>query len=115
MKGLLRNHVGGTWVETGRVFENINPVNGAKVCEVSEANSETVDRAVKATRAAMGREWGRLSAAERASSCTKSRIASRRASMSFRQRRSLIQDTPFRMQALWIFLEEPPIFAYSRT
>jgi aminomuconate-semialdehyde/2-hydroxymuconate-6-semialdehyde dehydrogenase len=66
MKGLLRNHVGGIWVETGRVFENINPVNGSKVCDVSEADSETVDRAVRAARAAMTGEWGRLSAAERA-------------------------------------------------
>ena len=66
MKGLLRNHVGGKWVDTGRIFENINPVNGSKVCDVSEADSETVDRAVKAARAAMAGEWGRLSAADRA-------------------------------------------------
>jgi acyl-CoA reductase-like NAD-dependent aldehyde dehydrogenase len=58
MKGLLRNHVGGIWVETGRVFENINPVNGSKVCDVSEADSETVDRAVRAARAAMTGELG---------------------------------------------------------
>jgi aminomuconate-semialdehyde/2-hydroxymuconate-6-semialdehyde dehydrogenase len=66
MKGLSRNHVGGKWVEAGRVFENINPVNGSKVCDVSEADSETVGRAVKAAGAAMAGEWGRLSAAERA-------------------------------------------------
>jgi hypothetical protein len=57
MKGLSRNHVGGKWVETGRVFENINPVNGSKVCDVSEADSETVDRAVKAAGAAMAGEF----------------------------------------------------------
>ncbi len=45
IKGLLRNHVRGKWVESGRVFEKINPVNGSKVCDVSEADSETVDRA----------------------------------------------------------------------
>jgi hypothetical protein len=30
MKSLSRNRVGGKWVEPGRVFENINPVNGSK-------------------------------------------------------------------------------------
>jgi aminomuconate-semialdehyde/2-hydroxymuconate-6-semialdehyde dehydrogenase len=52
MKGLLRNHVGGKLVESGLVFGNINPVNGSKVCDLSEADSETVDRAVQAARAA---------------------------------------------------------------
>jgi aminomuconate-semialdehyde/2-hydroxymuconate-6-semialdehyde dehydrogenase len=56
----------GKWVESGRVFEKINPVNGSKVCDVSEADSETVDRAVQAARAAVACKSGGLSAAERA-------------------------------------------------
>ena len=47
----------GKWVETGRTFANINPVNGSKVCDVSEANQATVDQAVKGARAAMAAEW----------------------------------------------------------
>lgn len=45
MTALLRNYVGGKWVETGRTFLNINPVDGTKVCDVSEADQETVGRA----------------------------------------------------------------------
>jgi acyl-CoA reductase-like NAD-dependent aldehyde dehydrogenase len=66
MEGFLRNHVGGKSIETGRVFENINPVDGSKVCDESEADSETVDRAVMAARVAVAGERGRLGAAERA-------------------------------------------------
>jgi aminomuconate-semialdehyde/2-hydroxymuconate-6-semialdehyde dehydrogenase len=29
MTALLQNYVNGKWVETGRTFPNINPVNGA--------------------------------------------------------------------------------------
>lgn len=66
MKGLLRNYVDGKWVETGRVFLNVNPVNGTKVCDVSEADAKTVDGAVRSARAAMAGEWGSLAAVDRA-------------------------------------------------
>jgi aminomuconate-semialdehyde/2-hydroxymuconate-6-semialdehyde dehydrogenase len=66
MAALLRNYVGGKWVETGRTFANINPVNGTKVCDVSEADQATVARAVDAARAAMSGKWGQLSAGDRA-------------------------------------------------
>jgi aminomuconate-semialdehyde/2-hydroxymuconate-6-semialdehyde dehydrogenase len=66
MTALLRNYVNGRWVETGRTFVNINPVNGSKVCDVSEADEATVDRAVKGARAAMTGEWGRMSTVDRA-------------------------------------------------
>jgi aminomuconate-semialdehyde/2-hydroxymuconate-6-semialdehyde dehydrogenase len=32
MAELLRNYVNGSWVETGRTFVNINPVNGSLSC-----------------------------------------------------------------------------------
>jgi aminomuconate-semialdehyde/2-hydroxymuconate-6-semialdehyde dehydrogenase len=66
MKSLLRNYVNGEWVDTGRKYPNINPVDGSKVCDVSEADADTVDRAVKGARAAMNGDWGRLSAVDRA-------------------------------------------------
>jgi aminomuconate-semialdehyde/2-hydroxymuconate-6-semialdehyde dehydrogenase len=66
MTALLRNYVDGKWVETGRRFPNINPVNGTKVCDVSEADQATVARAVDAASTAMSGEWGRLSTADRA-------------------------------------------------
>jgi aminomuconate-semialdehyde/2-hydroxymuconate-6-semialdehyde dehydrogenase len=53
MAKFLGNYVNGKWVETGRTFANINPVNGSKVCDVSEADQATVDQAVKAR----GRRW----------------------------------------------------------
>jgi aminomuconate-semialdehyde/2-hydroxymuconate-6-semialdehyde dehydrogenase len=66
MVALLRNYVNGKWIETGRTYANINPADGAKVCDVSEADQATVGRAVDAARAAMSGDWGRLSAADRA-------------------------------------------------
>ena len=65
MAALLRNFVGGEWIETGKTFANINPVSGSKVCDVSEAEQSTVARAVNAARTAMNGEWGRMSAADR--------------------------------------------------
>ena len=67
MSSLLRNYVEGKWVEGGRTFANINPVNGTKVCDVSEADQDIVERAVGSARAAMSGEWGRMSTADRAS------------------------------------------------
>ena len=55
----------GKRVETGRTFANINPVNGSKVCDVSEASQATVDQAVKGARAAMAGEWGNMSTVDR--------------------------------------------------
>jgi aminomuconate-semialdehyde/2-hydroxymuconate-6-semialdehyde dehydrogenase len=66
MKTLLRNYVNAKWVETGRTFPNINPVNGAKICDVSEADQATVAGAVEGARAAMRGKWGCMSAADRA-------------------------------------------------
>ena len=65
MAAFLRNYVGGSWVETDKRFPNINPVDGSKVCDVFEADAATVDRAVKAARAAVEGEWGRMADTER--------------------------------------------------
>jgi aminomuconate-semialdehyde/2-hydroxymuconate-6-semialdehyde dehydrogenase len=66
MAKLLRNYVDGEWIDSGHAYANINPVNGTKICDVSEADRAIVDRAVKAARAAMDGEWGRMPAADRA-------------------------------------------------
>ncbi|MBO9685226.1 MAG: 2-hydroxymuconic semialdehyde dehydrogenase [Mitsuaria chitosanitabida] len=65
MTTLMRNYVNGEWITTGRTFPTINPVDGSHVADVSEADQDTVDRAVKAARAAMDGAWGKLTAAER--------------------------------------------------
>ncbi|GHJ45493.1 aldehyde dehydrogenase [Catellatospora sp. TT07R-123] len=64
--GLLRNYVGGGFVDTGRTFAKLSPVTGEKVFEVSEADAATVDAAVTAARAALRGPWGRMSEGERA-------------------------------------------------
>ncbi|MBV1854132.1 2-hydroxymuconic semialdehyde dehydrogenase [Catellatospora tritici] len=64
--GLLRNYVGGEFVDTGRTFAKLSPVTGEKVFEVSEADAATVDAAVTAARAALRGPWGRMSEGERA-------------------------------------------------
>ncbi|KAA0592712.1 aminomuconate-semialdehyde/2-hydroxymuconate-6-semialdehyde dehydrogenase [Azospirillum lipoferum] len=66
MAALLRNFAGNSWIETGRTFANVNPVNGTKVCDVSEADAATVARAVAAARRAVEGDWGRMGDAERA-------------------------------------------------
>jgi len=65
MKQLMRNYVNGEWIETGRTFATVHPVDGSHVADVSEADEATVDLAVRAARQAMDGAWGRLSAAER--------------------------------------------------
>jgi len=65
MKSLLRNYVNGEWVDTGRKYPNINPVDGSKVCDVSEADADTVDRAVKGA----GGDERRLGSAQRCRPC----------------------------------------------
>src|SRR5256885_3631506 len=57
--------VGGEFVRQGRTFENINPVDGAVICTVTEADAALVDRAVQAARGALRGPWARLSTPER--------------------------------------------------
>lgn len=56
----LKNYVGGEFVGTGNTFENTTPVDGTLLSLVHEADKETVDKAVKAARAAYEGEWGNM-------------------------------------------------------
>ena len=62
MKKRLKNFVNGQFVDGGRLFDNINPVNGELVNEVMEADAATVDAAVAAARAALAGPWGQMNA-----------------------------------------------------
>jgi aminomuconate-semialdehyde/2-hydroxymuconate-6-semialdehyde dehydrogenase len=62
---LLSNFIDGRFVDTGRTFENRNPVNGDLVNLVREADASAVDEAVKAARRALKGPWGKMSEQER--------------------------------------------------
>ena len=64
--GLLRHFVDGAFVESPSTFAKISPVTGEQIFDVCEADSETVDAAVNAARAALRGPWGRMSEQERA-------------------------------------------------
>ena len=55
------------WVpaESGKTFETINPSTGEVICEVAEADSADVDKAVKAARNAFDGPWRKMPASER--------------------------------------------------
>ncbi len=61
----LANFVGGSFVPTGKTFDDVSPVDGALVAKVHEADQATVDKAVDAARAAMKGKWGKMPIAER--------------------------------------------------
>jgi len=63
---LLSNFIDGCFVETGRIFENRNPVNDELVNLVREADASAVDDAVMAARRALKGPWGKMSEQERA-------------------------------------------------
>lgn len=62
----IRNYVDGAFVETGKTFPNICPINGRVLAMVHEADAALVDHAVRAARNALEGTWGRMSVAERA-------------------------------------------------
>ncbi|ADB34504.1 2-hydroxymuconic semialdehyde dehydrogenase [Kribbella flavida DSM 17836] len=64
--GLLRNFVGGAFVQSATTFPKSSPVTGQKIFDVCEADAATVDAAVAAARAALRGPWGRMSEQERA-------------------------------------------------
>ncbi len=66
MSKLIRNYIGGRFVESEKRFKNINPVNGSLVAEVCEASESDVGRAVEAARASLAGPWGKISTDERA-------------------------------------------------
>ncbi|WP_439532723.1 2-hydroxymuconic semialdehyde dehydrogenase [Polymorphobacter sp.] len=63
---VLRNFIGGRFVDGGARFEDVNPATGAVIAEVCEADAEIVDAAVSAARAAMDGDWGQSHAEARA-------------------------------------------------
>jgi aminomuconate-semialdehyde/2-hydroxymuconate-6-semialdehyde dehydrogenase len=73
----LNSYVDGEFTDSGKYFDNINPVDGSLICKVSEASKEQVDRAVKGARRALKSEWGDLSVQDR--SAMLHRIADRMA------------------------------------
>ncbi len=59
--------INGKWVsgKSEKFFETINPANGEKLAELTEADAQDVDRAVKAARKAFNGEWSKISGKER--------------------------------------------------
>jgi aldehyde dehydrogenase (NAD+) len=55
------------WInsESGKTFSTVNPSSGEEICQVAEADSADVEKAVKAARRAFQGPWRRMSAAER--------------------------------------------------
>lgn len=61
-----RNYVNGRFVETGKTFENICPVDGHVLSAVHEAGAALVDEAVQSARRALEGEWGQTHVEDRA-------------------------------------------------
>jgi aldehyde dehydrogenase len=61
------NFINGEWrdAKSGRVFDNVSPITGQKVCEIARSDKEDVEAALDAAHAAKD-AWGRMSPAERA-------------------------------------------------
>ena len=63
----LRNYVDGAFVETGKCFDNVSPIDGRVLAPVHEADAALVDRAVRAARNAVDEgPWSRSTVGERA-------------------------------------------------
>ncbi|MFC4943114.1 2-hydroxymuconic semialdehyde dehydrogenase [Pseudonocardia sp. GCM10023141] len=61
----IHNFVDGRFLGSEREFPKIDPVDGATIATVAEADATIVDRAVRAARAAVDGAWGRTSAPQR--------------------------------------------------
>jgi aminomuconate-semialdehyde/2-hydroxymuconate-6-semialdehyde dehydrogenase len=64
--GRLKHFVGGRYADSAASFAKVSPVTGQPIFEVAEADSDTVDQAVAAARAALHGPWGAASDAQRA-------------------------------------------------
>ena len=64
---MILNFINGQYREgrSGRSFDDINPVDGSVIAQVSEASREDVDEAVRAARAALSGPWATLKLAQR--------------------------------------------------
>jgi aminomuconate-semialdehyde/2-hydroxymuconate-6-semialdehyde dehydrogenase len=65
VKSIL-NHIDGQFVRGPRQFADINPADGSVIAQVTEADQELVDDAVRAARKALQGEWGRAGIRDRA-------------------------------------------------
>ncbi|MFO1166212.1 MAG: aldehyde dehydrogenase family protein, partial [Paracoccus sp. (in: a-proteobacteria)] len=61
------NLIGGTWraAALGRELPMISPIDGMRFASIADSGPEDVAAAIDAARAALGGEWGGLTAAER--------------------------------------------------
>ena len=64
--GLIRNHIGGAYVDVGNAerFVSIDPARGETIAEIEQADAALVDRAVEAARAGF-KIWSRMTGTER--------------------------------------------------
>ncbi|WBU41641.1 2-hydroxymuconic semialdehyde dehydrogenase [Marinobacter alkaliphilus] len=63
----IKHYINGQYVGSanGKLFDNVNPVNGKVIAKVHEAGRDEVDAAVKAARAALKGPWGKMTLDER--------------------------------------------------
>jgi len=62
---IYKNYIGGEFVSSKDLFDDINPVDGSLVAKVAEADLSMVDAAVKSARQALNGEWSDISLKER--------------------------------------------------
>jgi aminomuconate-semialdehyde/2-hydroxymuconate-6-semialdehyde dehydrogenase len=62
---IINNYINGQFVAGGRPFDNINPVDGSLICQVSEASESQVNDAVLAARQAFHGPWASLNVNQR--------------------------------------------------
>ncbi len=65
-KARYGNFIGGQWVaaQSGKTFDNVSPITGAKICEVARSEAADIELALDAAHKAKD-AWGRTSATER--------------------------------------------------
>ena len=63
---LIQNYIDGKFVSGSREFADVNPADGSVIAQVTEADRDLVDAAVRAARKAFCGEWGQLGVRERA-------------------------------------------------
>jgi aminomuconate-semialdehyde/2-hydroxymuconate-6-semialdehyde dehydrogenase len=61
----ILNFINGEFVESGKWFENRNPINNKVIGQVAEAGEKEVDAAVKAAKAALDGPWGQMTLQKR--------------------------------------------------
>lgn len=62
---ILKSYINGKFIENPEYFNNINPVDGTIISQISEATPAMVNSAVNSAKQALSGEWGALSVNER--------------------------------------------------